>query len=533
MDPQQASVTGTEFNWIITLLIYIGGGDPETLARCPKVERDHILLLGLIPLFVFLYQAGIYGLTAHYLFAAAGTFRPDLVFVGIFLAAFFLIQDVYAFNRAGSYAAGAFELGLRVSPAGIAKAVSFAVVRLAEAVGISQLCAIFFALILFAHDIGIPIKNEWLHFNTTRIAAASQPVDAGIRRQTDLVDKQAEVVTQLTAQVSALQQRQVDPYAGNAQIQQAEAELKALLDQKVGADAAEAAAEQFASNELAGIKGSPGNSGKPGRGPRRVAALEQLKNAQDRVKSLATDIGSTRDRIDALRKQLDADGTAKLTAHDQLPVYERSLAEARDKLNTLETDLRERVNGRDAEIQAAVERAPDYVPYDDGLLHRVVVLERIVNSDPKIFLIVLLIELTAVGLEMAGVLAKLTVYIPSSYNALLLHDTNLRIDNIADSLRKRLGDPDADTTNPLESLGPDKSADADDLFGSNSNHPPVNDNDADGEAANDDQPNGQATTGTDGFGVAEAPVQPQKRKRGRPRKHPLPTIVTGANGQEG
>jgi hypothetical protein len=453
MDEQRAFIPGNEFNWLTKLLIYIGGGDPETLARCPKAERDHILLLALIPLCVFLYQAGIYGLTAHYLFAAPQTFRPDLILVGIFLAVFFLVQDAYVFNRAGSYAAGAFELGLRATRASIAKTASFTVARLVEAVGVSQLCAIFFALILFSHDIGIPIKKEWLHEDAALIAAASQPIDAEIRRQTDVVNKQAELVTQLTGQVSTLQQRQVDPYAGNMEMQQAEVELKALLDQRVAAGDAVAAAGLFASNELAGIKGSPQNSGKPGKGPRRAAALEQLKNAQDRANSLESDIGAARGRIDALRKQLDANSTTA-KPEGELPAYKQSLAEARDKLNALEAQLRELVNGRDAAIQAAVETAPDYVPYDDGLLHRIVVLEQIVNSDRNVFLMVLLIDLTALGLELAGVLAKLTVYIPSSYNALLVHDTTLRIDEIADNLKKRYDDRDADPTTPPESPAP-------------------------------------------------------------------------------
>lgn len=517
MDAQQTFVPRTEFNWLKKVLIYIGGGDPETLARCPTVERDHILLLALIPICVFLYQAGIYGLTAHYLFAAPDSFRPDLVLIGLFLAAFFLVQDIYCFNRALSYTAGAIELGLPASPSSIAKTALFAAIRLAEAIGISQLCAIFFALILFTPDIGASIKNEWLRANATLIAVASQPVDAGIRRQTDLVNKQADVVTQLSGQVSQLQAKQVDPSAGDPQMEQAQAELKALLDQKAAADQAVIAAQQFASNELAGIRGSPQNSGKPGKGPRRAAALEQLRDVQDRAKSLETSIAAARARIDALRKQLDANGTAtKLEAHDELPVYEQSLAEARDKLNALETHLRELVGGRDAAIESAVEKAPDYVPYDNGLLHRVVVLEQIVNSDPKIFWMVVLIDLVALSFELAGVFAKLTVYIPSSYNALLVHDTYRRIDDIADRMRKRNGDPDADTTNLSHPPGPNGPFGTGGLFAPASNPRPANDN----------RPNRDAATGTDGLGAA----QPPKRRRGRPPKN---KVITDANGSQG
>jgi hypothetical protein len=188
------------------------------------------------------------------------------------------------------------------------------------------------------------------------------------------------------------------------------------------------------------------------------------------------------------------------------------LAEAREKLNTLEGHLRELINGRDAAIQAAVEKAPDYVPYDDGLLHRVVVLEQIVNSDPKVFLMVILIDLAAMGLELAGVLAKLTVYIPSSHNARLVRDTNLRIDDVADSWRKRPGDPHSGPTNPSKPLRPNGPPGFDGVFTPDRDNPPANDNVGDVEAANGNAP-------------------PAKRKRGRPRKYPLASSAKAPNGQ--
>lgn len=527
-----------EFDWMTKLLIKLGGADPDTLRRCPQVEVDNVTKPAWILLLVFVLQSGVYSLVAEHLFGVPGEWHPELDFCGVFIAFFVMVLDSYVIMRAGWYAASIRDLkaegrDLSGGPTEKAKAGIFLGIRVLLTVGISQLVGIFFMLIVFAHDIGGPIKDEWLRANATLIAAASAPVDAEIKRDTDAVTAETKVNDALRGQITGLQEGELDPLAADPQMQQARAELNGLLSQKADADKAVITAERFASDELAGVVGARGNSGKPGNGPRRRAALEQQKDARDHAKAISDAIGAARQRIDALRTKLEANGNAaKLQAHDQLPVFKQSLEDGETKLRQLKEKLAGTIRARDAAIEAAVEAAPDYVPRNDGLLNRLKILEHITNSDSMLYLIALLIDLVSFGFELAAVLAKVTVSIPSSYGALLVSEVYERIRRIADSID--VAEPPAPEAKPALVAGTARPFSFASLFGVHPAANPANDNEADGQAAhaaaNDNQSNGHAATGTDGVGVADGAEQPPKRKRGRPKGSGR---VKGPNGSQG
>ena len=196
----------------------------------------------------------------------------------------------------------------------------------------------------------------------------------------------------------------------------------------------------------------------------------------------------------------------KLAAHDQLPTFQQSLDESEAKLARLKEELASSVNGRDAAINTSVKAAPDYVPPNDGLLNQIKILETIVDSDREIYLMVLLIDLVCFGLELAAVLAKITVTIPSSYGALLVkRSLRRRIKRIADGVGLVAGQA------PKAEPGPSSPSpfSLESLFGVHPVGNPANDNTQPPAAANDNS------------------LLPPKRKRGRPKG----SVTKSANGR--
>ena len=66
--------------------------------------------------------------------------------------------------------------------------------------------------------------------------------------------------------------------------------------------------------------------------------------------------------------------------------------------------------------------APGYVAPEAGFLTQIRLLGQIADSDPKLRLVILLIELTSFGFELASVLGKATSFSPTVYSAVLARD---------------------------------------------------------------------------------------------------------------
>lgn len=498
--PQTVTKAGPVTKFLITL----PGVDEETLRLCPQHDWDNARAVGVLMVCTWLYQASLFFIIGYRLFAAPGQIRPDLALVAGGLATFIMSIDSYMVMRSGWHLSGIAELkrgGVDISGGPLAriKAGVFLTIRILLSINLAQLTAIFFSLIIFDADIAARIESTYRQANAPLIAEATARVDAEIQRATEAVTTASAQLAALSAQITALRQNTIDPSANDPQLQQAQQEITQLLAEKAKADEELRTAETFASNELAGVKGASGNSGRMGHGPIHQAAVERVANAKDHAQEAARTLEAARARLDGLRKQLaSANSATKQRSQDQLPSFENARAAADAQLASLKDQLANLNRGRDAAIRNAVEQAPDYVPRDNGFLAQITALEHIAQDDPKIAAVIFLIDVTSFGFELAAVLAKVTSFVPTTYAALLARDAYLRVVRIVDEMMAELNsspsnnDPDAGmrsrgkpTKGSPHSLGPILAPAA--PFGSPGDPPPP----------------------------------PPKRPRGRPRKSPL------------
>ncbi len=349
--------------------------------------------------------------------------------------------------------------------------------------------ALFVSLIVFSTDIHARIEAKYLQANAQLIVRTTSLVDAGIERKTEAVTTESARTSALSAQVENLRQNVIDPAANDRAAQQAEQEVGQLLDQKAKAEEDLRSAETFSSNEYAGIKGVSGNSGRPGFGLRYQAAMEQVAKAKSRFQEI--------------EKELNASDTIMQRSHDQLPTFEQTLKAENQKLDQLKGDLAEAIAGREDGIRKAVESTPGHVSWDGGFLSQLRTLEQIAAEDQKIKLVIILIDIVAFGLELAAISAKVLGHAPTTFAPLQARDIYMRAVRIADEMLAELK---ARETGEAEL--PEIPMEVSPIV------PPAV---VDGEL--------------DPSQDANNPLQqPAKRKRGRPRKHPLPPTVTGANG---
>jgi hypothetical protein len=477
-----------------------------------KIETQHdsdvVRASGEIMVLGGLYMTGLFSLIGYSLFAGPGQwFRPDIVFVAVFLSTFVLCIDSWMFFRSGWHAQGIEEIkrgGLDISggPHARVKAAVSLAVRIALSIGLAQLSAIFVSLLIFAPDIHARIEDKYLKENAHLIEPASAPINAEIKRETEAVAAQTEHVNALSAQISTLRQNEIDPGSTNSGVRDAEAEVSRLTAQKTKADEDVTKAETFAANEYGGIKGVPGNSGVPGYGLRYRAAMQQVADARTRAQQADADLAAARARLDGLRQPASAASEIQ-RAHDQLPEFEKALDVENAKLASLKDRLTALINGREDAIRRAVEKAPDHVNYDNGFLARIRVLGQIADESTKIASVIILIDIVSFGFELAAVLAKVTSYVPTAYSAFLARDAYLRVVRIVDEITSELKSIDGWDPKWPEILPPDEP-----------------DGGHDAKLVPDPEP------------PPDSNPQPAKRGRGRPRKHPPPGQgLSNANGQ--
>jgi hypothetical protein len=481
------------------LLLKIGGIDKDVLYQCPQRDWNAIKAAAEIFVCTFLYQAVLWVGVGHLLFAAPGQIRPDIIIVGLFLATFVLLIDSWMFMHSAWEHAGLHELrrgGIDCGGGTLArvKGAAFLAVRIVLAVGNAQLTAVFFGLLIFASDIDTRLHNDYLKANSHLLMQATPVVNDGITRATDALNKQAAVVEKLSNQVGTLQQGLVNPATLDPEYQQAQRELQQLLDEKTKADQKLESSQTFAANEYGGIRGNAGNSGRPGRGLRYQAAMEQVENDRAHVIEVNRNVDAARARIDSIRQRApEANQAAMQHSRDQLPEFEKELKEEAGKRAALKKELDDLIAGRETAIRRAIESAPDHVPFNGGFLARIMALEHIAAEDSKLFLIIALLDVCSFGFELAGVLSKVTAYVPTKYSMIIARDSYMQAVRMADEIMTEL------KTFGIQNEEAPGVQPSDDPF--------THDNSAPGAKANGASP------------------QPVKRGRGRPRKNPLPTAT--------
>jgi hypothetical protein len=502
----------TNFNRWQRFLFILAGRDLGIMKRSPPPDHTNAYAIGLLIILNWAYVTFLFSALGMNLLAD-GHFRPDILAVCVGLSCYLVAIDVYAFNHSGDHQNGLRELkrgGLDLTggTTETLRSYGYLAVRLILSFGLAQLSAIAFALLWYGADISAQINATYQTNNAALIQRMTGSVDGDIKRLTDDRAAQADHVKGLAAQESALRQTEIDPSAADPQVQEAQHELDQLLAQRTKAQDEIAKAEAFATSELGGIVSGRGNSGQAGAGPRYRAAMQRVADAKARAQEIDNEISSARQRLDEVHEKLGSSNQTKQhNAQDQLPTFEKALAAERGKLQSLTDQLAQLTARRNAAIEERVRSAADYVPRNEGMLARLKALENIANEDSNAGFTILVMELVAFGFELAFVMCKVFAYVPTTYSAILSGDHYRRVVRIANEVA-------AETSQP-----------------------PANDNGPGGEgvrdAANDNLANGHAATGTDGFGMANGAGQPQKRGRGRPRKHPRITDANGSQGNSG
>jgi hypothetical protein len=495
-----------------TFLLKIAAGvDIETLKQCAQRDVDSAMVFARLLIASAVYLAFTFTLVSHRLFATPDEIRPSLIFVSVCMAIFIAQIDSYIM-KAQWYREGIAQLvksGIDMSEGALAriKGVAFLVVRIGVlSVGLAQLSALFLSLIIFSGDINARVEKQWREDNASLLAAATIQVNSQINRTADAVAHQTSVTQKLSSQTDSLRAGEI---ASEFAVEQAQRERSQLLDRKAKAEDDLAKAELFASNELAGIRGAPGNSGQAGRGPRRRAALENLDNSRRRIQEVTNALTASDARLESLQRSRPAESEAnRQRIRDQRIAFEESLKAENAKLAALKDELDEKVSRREKAIRDAVEGAPNHVRRDDGLLAQIRILGQIADENPRMAFIIILIDLVAFGFELAPVLAKVFGHVPTGYAALLAYTSYMEGVRIA------------------ERMSADLKAIDDQQQGSAENVP--------GEKPAEGEPNPDTASGTDAFESPNNPVPPPpvKRGRGRPRKSPPPAAPpTNANGR--
>jgi archaellum component FlaC len=462
------------------------------------MDLVHAKASGWLLIFTMLYMGCLFSLISHRLFAVPGQIRPVLVIASFFIAIFIMLIDSYCVVGSQWFLEGIEQIhrmgGLDISGGRGAKlkARIFLALRIMFSICLAQLTAICMSLILFGDDINERIQNAYATANAALINDATRLVDGEIERTTAAVTAQSARVEALSSQTSTLRQHEIDPSSADPQVQAVQKEVDQLLAQKTKADDDLREAEKFASNELGGIRGAAENSGHAGEGPRYRAARERVANARTHVREIAEALAAARNRLDALHKlttsKIDA---TKRETQNRLPTFEASLSAESDKLANLKEQLSKLVNGRNDAIRNAIDSAPNHVDFDRGFLAQIRVLDEIAHADLKFAGVIMLIDVTSFGFELAAVLAKITTFSPTTYAALIARDSFLRSVRIADEIVRELDLCAKKVENEAELLRRNTPADPD-------AEP--------GEEDHDEPP--------------ESPPQPPKRGRGRPRKNP-------------
>ena len=482
------------------LLLKIAGVNEEFLHHCPQQDWDNVRAVAEIMCCAWLYQTGLFYLVTQKIIGATEKIKPELVFVSAFIATFLLLNDSYMFVRSEWYLFGIEQLkhgGIDISGGAAAriKARALLVVRILLSVGIAQLTAIFLGLIIFSSDISPLIQRGYVGSNAGIIAAATTQVDAEIKQAADALSTETAREGVLASQVSSLRQDKIDPSVNRTDIQQAVQATAQLMLQKNAANEAFRRSQAFASDELAGIRGTQDNSGIPGDGPRRRAATEAVANAQRDLEQTSAALETAQSRLDAMRQRsVSSNEAAKQQSQKELPGFESALSREESKVQALREDVDRLTSNRDDAIRAAVEDAPNHIPAANGLLSQIQALERLAQGDSKIAAVIILIDLTTFGFELAAVLAKVTCYVPTTYSALLARDSYMRVVRLVDGMITELNGE------SMEAMpGPQNSP---------ATAPPAKSN-----------TDTKLPTGSDPFGNSPDPFSSSvKRPRGRPPK---------------
>ncbi|HEX3885368.1 MAG TPA: DUF4407 domain-containing protein [Stellaceae bacterium] len=206
MDTLTPAVPAGKPGFITRGLICVAGADRGTLRECPEHDWDNVRAIGLLMVFVWVYQTALIAIVAHRLLASDGHLHLALVAVSMLIATMLLLIDSYGFCRAGFHADGIRELaraGLDISGGFAVKLTAgmFLAFRILLALVFAQLTAVFMSLILYHSDVMAHLEYQYQQQNAALVAAATHRVDDDIQQATEAVNGAEQRVDALQKQI--------------------------------------------------------------------------------------------------------------------------------------------------------------------------------------------------------------------------------------------------------------------------------------------------------------------------------------------
>ena len=399
---------------------FITGTDPDLLATCPKRDIDMVHTLALLMVGLFVWQTATFTLAGHIMRGTADQFDPLYLLPGLWLAFIILLLDSIVIMRASWHAHGLESLkrGGAIVPQTIGariKAGCMLALRVALSFVIAALMAIVFSIFLFHKEIDRARLLEFQDANAGLYAEHVLRYDEQITTNRRDQRTLREQLQRGAEEAVSLRQTLVSPAVDAPELKLAVSAVERLEEAKAIADRDLAAAQAFATNELAGIRAAPGNSGVAGVGPVRRAAEERLAAATERATAVQAELETAHARLREFEPKLTAAITAKRAyAETNLRRVQEAAAEAQARLEVLGIAETALLADRESALRSAVESDPQHVPMDDGLLGRVRLLGTLADN-LGVLAAILLVKVFLLGIDLVAVFAKTTAYIPSTY----------------------------------------------------------------------------------------------------------------------
>ena len=410
----------------------IAGVDAELMEECPDRDLSNVKTLFWLLAAVWLWQFALFTAVAHMMLSRPDHLRPELFAAGAVLASIILLIDSYVIVRTSWSLQGMKELargGLELGSTFAARFKNglFVSLRVLVTIGMAQLLALFLAILMFGKDIQADLDRRFREFNGDLIGKITAQVDGVIGALADDQKATAGLLAAAVTEESMLRRTSVDPTSDDPEVKLGVERASQLNASKVELERELSEAQKFAADELAGVKNSKGNSGRPGEGPVRRAARERVANAQAKVASAAREFAATEERISKARDKAAAGSDARRDAAlGKLSSSTSSREKLEKRLGEIETALATHRDSREQMIRDRVEADPSFVGLGNGFLANYQALQRIAKEDESVVPVILLLDFVLFSIDLAAVLAKLATFIPSTY-ATLLAATDLRV----------------------------------------------------------------------------------------------------------
>jgi hypothetical protein len=161
--------THSQFGWLSKFLNGIAGADEDTLEQCPQRDHTNIRSIAMLMLGSLLYQTALFSYFGKVTLAPTPETLPFTILGAFAIAAFILLIDRYVVIISGYHQEGMRTLargGMDIRGGVLTRSKGFGVLAIrigVLSVGLTQLTAVFLALLVFGPDIRAVVEtaSEW------------------------------------------------------------------------------------------------------------------------------------------------------------------------------------------------------------------------------------------------------------------------------------------------------------------------------------------------------------------------------------